>query len=170
MTEQVRPPLEMRALLDAKFWRGMLFEEELAMQATMLQPVGGMDRIPYAFARALGSVIEYNAAVRAIRKTARGVRIEYVQNGEAKRMEAPFCVCTVPVPVLGTLPCDFSPAIAQAIRQTVYADAYKIAWESRRFWEQDYNIYRGISLTLPPPLPLGPYPRPGAPPPTRLTP
>ena len=23
--------------------------------------------------------------------------------------------------------------------------AYKIAWESRRFWEQDFNIYGGIS-------------------------
>jgi monoamine oxidase len=161
MTEQVRPPLEMRALLDAKFWRGMLFEEELAMQATMLQPVGGMDRIPYAFARTLGSVIEHNAAVRTIRKTARGVRIEYVQNGEAKRMDAPFCVCTVPVPVLGTLPCDFSPAITQAIRQTVYADAYKIAWESRRFWETDYNIYGGISWIVGGPIEVVWYPSAG---------
>src|SRR5207342_89899 len=59
VTEQVRPPLEMGALLDAQFWRGLIFEEELAMQATMLQPVGGMDRIPHAFARALGPVIEY---------------------------------------------------------------------------------------------------------------
>jgi monoamine oxidase len=28
---------------------------------------------------------------------------------------------------------------------TEYADNYKIAWESKRFWESDYNIYGGIS-------------------------
>jgi monoamine oxidase len=151
----------MQALLDAKFWRGMIFEEELAMQATMLQPVGGMDRIPHAFARALGSVIEYGAVIRAIRKTPRGVRIEYVQNGEAKRLEAPFCICTVPVPVLGKLPCDFSPAITQAIRQTVYADAYKIAWESRRFWETEYGIYGGISWIVGGPVEVVWYPSAG---------
>src|SRR5258708_1327556 len=49
MTEQAHPPLEMRALLDARFWRGMLFEEELAMQATRLQPFGGMRPTPPPF-------------------------------------------------------------------------------------------------------------------------
>ncbi len=52
--EQLREPLEMRALLDAGFWRGITFEETLDMQATMFQPVGGMDRIPYAFREAIG--------------------------------------------------------------------------------------------------------------------
>jgi monoamine oxidase len=161
IAEQIRPPLSMPALLDAKFWRGMVFEEELAMQATMLQPVGGMDRIPHAFARALGSVIEYAAVIRGIRKTPRGVRIEYVQNGEAKRLDAPFCICTVPAPVLTQLPSDFSPAVAQALRQTLYADAYKIAWESRRFWETDYQIYGGISWIVGGPVEVVWYPSTG---------
>jgi monoamine oxidase len=127
----------------------------------MLQPVGGMDRIPHAFARALGSVIEYGAVIRGIRKTPRGVRIEYVQNGEAKRLDAPFCVCTVPAPVLTQLRGDFSPAVARALRQTLYADAYKIAWESRRFWETDYQIYGGISWIVGGPVEVVWYPSTG---------
>ena len=53
MTEELRPPLDMHALLDADFWRGLLFEENLDMQATMMQPVGGMDAIPKALVKAL---------------------------------------------------------------------------------------------------------------------
>jgi monoamine oxidase len=160
-TEQVRAPLEMRALLDAQFWRGLIFEEELAMQATMLQPVGGMDRIPHAFARALGPVIEYGAAVKAIRKTPQGVRIDYVQGGEARRLDAPYCVCTIPVPVLKSIAHDFCPAITDAIRQTIYADAYKIAWQSRRFWETDYGIFGGISWIVGGPVEVVWYPSTG---------
>ena len=32
------------------------------------------------------------------------------------------------------------------IDECAYAHAYKIAWESRRFWEQDYNIYGGLEF------------------------
>ena len=46
----------MHTLLDENFWDGILFEEQFEMQATMFQPVGGMDRIPYAFAKALGEI------------------------------------------------------------------------------------------------------------------
>ena len=52
-------PQDMHTLLDEAFWGGMLYEETWDWQATMMQPVGGMDRIPYAFAKALGPVVEY---------------------------------------------------------------------------------------------------------------
>ena len=71
-TEVLRQPLDMHALLDANFWQGMMFEEMLDMQATMFQPVGGMDRIPYAFAKKLGDVVQYGAPVKEIRKTGAG--------------------------------------------------------------------------------------------------
>jgi len=73
--EELRPPLAMHPLLDANFWNGMLFEEGLDYQATMFQPVGGMDRIPEAFARKLGKVVRYRAPVKEIRKTANGVKV-----------------------------------------------------------------------------------------------
>ena len=38
-----RDPLPMHALLDADLWNGLLFEDIIDWQATMFQPVGGMD-------------------------------------------------------------------------------------------------------------------------------
>ena len=44
------------------------FAEGFDFAATMLQPVGGMDRIAAAFAARLGDAIIYNAAVGEIRR------------------------------------------------------------------------------------------------------
>src|SRR5208283_4345890 len=40
----------------------------------------------------------------------------------------------------------FAPGVKAAIEKITYDSAYKVAWESRRFWEQDGDeIYGGIS-------------------------
>ena len=62
-------PVDMHTLLDANFWDGILFEEVFEQQATMFQPIGGMDRIPYAFAKALGDTVHYNSPITEIRRT-----------------------------------------------------------------------------------------------------
>jgi monoamine oxidase len=139
-------PIEMHTLLDADFWSGILFEEQFEMQATMFQPVGGMDRIPYAFAKALGHTVQYESPVAEIRKTAKGVRIMYTHAGKQKTIEADFCLCGVPLTILKRTPNDFSAPYKKVIEECTYAGAYKIAWESRRFWEQDYNIYGGLEF------------------------
>jgi monoamine oxidase len=139
-------PIDMHTLLDEDFWQGMLFEEQFDMQATMFQPVGGMDRIPYAFAKSLGSIVRYESPVSAIRKTAKGVRIEYSHKGKSRAVEADYCVCAMPLTILKKTPNDFSDTHKQVIEEATYAHAYKIAWESRRFWEQDYNIYGGLEF------------------------
>jgi monoamine oxidase len=139
-------PIDMHTLLDASFWDGILFEEQFDMQATMFQPVGGMDRIPYAFAKALGDTVQYNSPVTEIRKTAKGVRIGYTHAGQSKSIEADFCFCGMPLMLLKKIPTDFSAPYKKVIDECTYAGAYKIAWESRRFWEQDYNIYGGLEF------------------------
>ncbi|MDE1156470.1 MAG: FAD-dependent oxidoreductase [Acidobacteriaceae bacterium] len=143
---ELSQPLDMHTLLDANFWNGMLFEETFDWQATMFQPVGGMDRIPYAFAKALGDLVRFEAPVTAIRKTANGVRVEYTQHSAAQQVEADYCICTMPLSVLKKTNNDFSPEFKSVIEQSTYGDAYKIAWESRRFWEQDFNIYGGLEF------------------------
>jgi monoamine oxidase len=99
-----RAPLSMSDLLKSHFCRPMLFEEMLDMQATMFQPVGGMDRIPYAFARSLGNIVRYNSPIKEIRKTSNGVRVLY--RGRRIRpnpsLEAPYCICTLPLTILKT--------------------------------------------------------------------
>jgi monoamine oxidase len=157
-TGELRRPLDMHALLDANFWNAMLFEEGLDYQATMFQPVGGMDRIPYAFARQLGKAIQYSAPVKEIRKTTNGVKIAYTYRGADRAIEADFCICALPVSILQSIPNDFSPRVRQAIAATTYADNYKIAWQSKRFWETDFNIYGGISWLTSGPVGLVWYP------------
>ena len=128
------------------------------MQATMFQPVGGMDRIPYAFAAKLGAVVQYGASVSEIRKTGNGVRIVYAQSGSRKMLEADYCICALPMTIVKSIPNDLSPRITQAIAKTEYADGYKVAWESKRFWETDFNIYGGISWVVGGPVELVWYP------------
>ena len=139
-------PIDMHTLLDESFWQGMLFDEQFDMQATMFQPVGGMDRIPYAFAKSLGGIIQYGSPVSEIRKTAKGVRIGYTHKGSPKTIEADYCLCAMPLTQLKKIPNDFGAPHKKVIEECTYSHAYKVAWESRRFWEQDYNIYGGLEF------------------------
>ena len=145
--EERRAPLPLHALLDASFWQGIMQEERLEMQATMFQPTGGMDRIPYAFARRLGNVVKYKSPVTEIRKTPQGVRVGYVDGSSrtTRSLDVSYCICTLPISLLNAIPNDLSPRVQSAMKQVEYAPGYKIAWQSRRFWEQDENIYGGIS-------------------------
>jgi monoamine oxidase len=160
VTERYRDPLPMHALLDADFWAGMLFEETLDQQATMFQPAGGMDHIPYAFAQKLGDVVKYNSSVKEIRKTSNGVRIVHSEGpgGATRAIEAAYCICCLPLTILQNTPNDFSPRVAAALTSVTYDSAYKVAWESRRFWEQENDIYGGISWLSDGPIGLVWYP------------
>ncbi len=139
-------PLSMDMLLDGDFWYDLLYEEAFDWQATMFQPVGGMDRIPYAFARELGEVVQYNAPVTGLHTTAKGVRVEYQQDGTAKMLEADYCFCAMPLVTLKKVKNNLSPAYKKVVEECTYAGNYKVAWESRRFWEQDYGIYGGLEF------------------------
>ena len=68
----------MTALLSANLWEGMLSKDIIDWQATMFQPIGGMDRIPAAFEKKLGDVVRHGSEVRQIRQVDRGVRISYL--------------------------------------------------------------------------------------------
>jgi len=143
-----RDPLDMHTLLNASLWEALLFEEMYDMQATMFQPVGGMDQIAKAFETRLGSTIRFETCVEQIRKISKGVRIGYRnrKTGTAGSIEADRCISAMPLSILKTIDADFSPDFKAAIEGAKYDSAYKIAWESRRFWEQDYSIYGGISF------------------------
>jgi monoamine oxidase len=158
VTEKLRPPLDLHSLLNANLWSGALFEESFDQQTPMFQPVGGMDRIPYAFAKRLGRIIQYRSVVKEIRKSATGVRVIYAQNGIEKSITGDFCICALPVKMLKAIENDFTPQVRKAIEDTRYSDSYKIAWESKRFWETEYNIYGGISWLSDGPINMVWYP------------
>ena len=156
--EILRDPLPLGALLDSTFWQPMMFSEMVDMQATMFEPVGGMDRIPYAFAQKLGDVVRYNSPVTAIRRTSKGVRIDYASNGAKQTLEADYCICALPLTMLQKIPNDFSPNVKAAIAECTYDHAYKVGWESPRFWETNRNIYGGLSFLVNDPISVVWYP------------
>jgi len=142
----VNDPLAMRELLDADLLFGMLVEETIDWQPTMFQPVGGMDRIPMAFAQRLDSVIRYDAAVTRIRQSDTGVAVTYRSgSGSEETMAADYCICAIPLTLARTLDADFGPQMRAILDKVEYDCAYKVAWEAPRFWETEANIYGGIS-------------------------
>lgn len=139
-------PLSMHALLDADLWQAMLEEDVADWQPTMFQPVGGMDRIPYAFKSRLGNIVRYNCPVKSIRQSATGVTIAYSNSGSTHTITADYCVCAMPLTILKSIDTDFSPAVAAVVKNATYDSAYKVAWEAPRFWETEYAIYGGLSF------------------------
>jgi monoamine oxidase len=147
---RLREPLNFKELLKSEFWEYKLhYSERFDQAATMLQPVGGMDRIAQAFALRLDKSIKYACVVSEIRRTATGARVVYQDpTGQKLSIEADFVVCTIPLQVLATIANDFSSEFKTAIAACDYVKAAKIAFQAdRRFWEEDDQIYGGISWT-----------------------
>ncbi len=142
------PPLTLRQLVDSPSLSMVLFEENILMQATMLQPVGGMDRIPAAMAAALHAPPVLNAEVREIRRHGSGVRIVWRdrETGAESAADADRAIVTIPLPILARIPADFSPGTAAAIARVRLSESVKVGFQSAPFWEAE-QIYGGISFT-----------------------
>ncbi|MGZ3304392.1 MAG: FAD-dependent oxidoreductase [Asticcacaulis sp.] len=150
ITGAPRAPLPLSVVGDPFVQGVATFADIIEMQATMQQPVGGMDRIPAAFYERLKKVVHLNSEVRRIRRKGKGVEILYVDKTQGKpaAIAADYCICTIPLPVLAKIDNDFSPAQQAAIkRNTTYGDGYKIAFQSPRFWETESQVYGGLSFT-----------------------
>ena len=119
------------------------FELIMDMQATMLQPVGGMDRIAAALYREVAPSVVLGTPVSAIRREGAGVRIEH----KSGVLRADYCVCTLPAPILARIPSDFSPSKKAALKAVDYLKSAKVAFEAPRFWERDDHIYGGLAWT-----------------------
>jgi monoamine oxidase len=146
------PPLSLGELLPgpASTSRGSIavpyfFEHIWDMQATMLQPVGGMDRIADAIYREVKTAVRLNTPVAAIRRMGNRVRIEHGPGLQAT--EADYCICTLPMPVLARIPADFSNAKKAALSSVGYRTSVKVAFEAPRFWEKDESVYGGLAWT-----------------------
>lgn len=145
--ERRSAPLPLRDLLGANFdfYLGIDWDS----QPAMMQVVGGMDRLPAALAARLRNRIVYRAAVREIRQGERGVWVIYADaDGRLRRVDADYCVCTIPLPVLSGIQKDLSQPVQSAISAASYDGAGKIGLQfRRRFWEEDDEIYGGRSWT-----------------------
>jgi monoamine oxidase len=144
-------PVGLHDVVNAELWGFLPMGDLYDMQSSLLQPVGGMDMIAKAFARELGPVIRYNAKVREIDQDSRGVKVHFEDStdpGSSHVASADWCVCTIPLSILGQLPMTVGQPMRDAISAVPYASAIKVGLQfKRRFWEQDDLIYGGISYT-----------------------
>ena len=142
------PPLALKDFVERGNGIGLplLFESIWDMQATMLQPVGGMDRIAEAIYERVKPLVRLRTPITAIRRAGDGVRIEHGPGDQAT--EADYCICTLPIPILQRMANDFSPSKKAAIsKATNQLRSVKLAFEAPRFWEQDDFIYGGLAWT-----------------------
>ncbi|WP_409976655.1 NAD(P)/FAD-dependent oxidoreductase [Xanthomonas graminis] len=142
-------PFSTQDILRSRLWTTLAAGNNYEMQTAMFQPVGGMDQIGKAFARALGDAIRYNARVTRIDQDTHGVSVAYQDgNGPEQLAKADWCVCTIPLSILSRIPLAVGEKMAAAIGQVPYAASVKVGLQfKRRFWEEDEAIYGGISYT-----------------------
>ena len=149
---RLNEPLALKAMITRPFWNDVAsFGERFEHAGTMLQPVGGMDQIALAFAKTLGERIRYNKVVTQMRRLGEArARVVYRDRltGAEAALEAEDVLVTLPLSVLAGIPSDLSPRHRNAIGAATYLPAAKVAFEAkRRFWEEDDQIYGGISWT-----------------------
>jgi len=149
-------PIALSDLLRSGLWAALSFGATYDMQTTMFQPVGGMGQVGQAFARELKPLIRYNAKVVDIHQDGRGVSATFEDTGAAssrQTVRADWCVCTIPLSILGQIPMNVGAPMARAIAAVPYCTGLKVGLQfKRRFWEEDEQIYGGITYTD---LPIG---------------
>ena len=115
----------------------------------MFQPVGGMDRIPQALLRAVGSNrVKLGAEVTAVTNRPDGVQVAYRQGPWTMAMEADYCVAALPPHLMARIPSNLAVPVRTALASFPPVPAGKIGLEYRsRWWERDLRIYGGITQT-----------------------
>jgi monoamine oxidase len=155
-------PIPMKELFNAGMWFSVIAGKIYEFQTPLFQPVGGMGMIGKAFGKELGPLIQYNAKVIEIHQDAKGVTATYIDSrtgGEKRTARADWCVCTIPASVLSQITMNVGGPMRSAIDQIPYMAALKVGLQfKRRFWEQDDQIYGGITYTNQPNNTIG-YPQ-----------
>ncbi|GAB5408446.1 MAG: flavin monoamine oxidase family protein [Balneolaceae bacterium] len=140
------PDIISSGLLAPDFYNVAEYTYELQM--TMFQAVGGMDSIATALEKLIKPMIELEAEVTSIKNNESGVSVIYSTATNEKKLEADYCICTIPLPVLSYIDHNFSGFVSRAIDYASYNTTGKIGLQfKRRFWEEDEGIYGGITNT-----------------------
>lgn len=148
------PTLTLEEVLASDFWTSTMFNDlEFYWQATLMQPVNGMDMIVEGFLRA---EIPGGRTVRDLIVAGQPVRsIDIVDDGidvvtaDGLRPGSDFVVATLSPPLLARLGGNFLDSTVRQTLASVYIQpACKVGWQGRsRFWEEEDRIYGGISWT-----------------------
>ncbi|WP_107101515.1 flavin monoamine oxidase family protein [Peterkaempfera griseoplana] len=130
--------------------RHFSFEFEFDQAMLMFQPVGGMDQIPRAFARAIGAHrIQLGCQATSLVQSDDGVTVGYRDpQGRERQLKADYCIAAMPPHLLARLPHNLGTGVQQGLTTIRPSSAGKIGLEYRsRWWETDHRIYGGITET-----------------------
>jgi len=136
-----------RELLKTRLARGLMVTTDVGTGAgpVLMQPVGGMDRIPYAFANRLSDKIRFGAAVKTVEVNDDGVDIAYEVDGQRESLRADYCFNCIPSHLMTGIPNNFPAEYTKALKYIRRGEAYKAAFQAKkRFWE-DEGVYAGIT-------------------------
>jgi monoamine oxidase len=153
-------PYKLSALLQAGFGSRIrsIPQREGTAAAPMFHPIGGMDQIPKAFARAIGpNRITFNAEVQSVRQDDRAATVAYrdTKTGHAHALTADYVVICLPMSILAGIDCQLSPETMTAVRATRHSSSAKMGLAmKRRFWEEDDQIFGGHLYSN---LPIGEF-------------
>jgi len=119
----------------------------------MFRIIGGNDRLPAALAKALGSKLRLQTALRAVTQTRDGVIAALDSNGRVEQARFDYVICAMPATTLGDI--LFEPTLPElqmrAIRMLKYGGATKTALQfDRAPWRR-----RGKPRAFGTPLPIG---------------
>ena len=147
-------PLALDELLRSQASNYVFRDSEFFWQASMLEPVGGMDHFFKGFLRqrarrggTIAKLIRYGAKATAIETADDGVAIAYEQGGRTRRLRADFAISSIPMPIFKTLKTNLPVAFMDAAARLPTIVAGKVGWQAERFWETQDQIYGGISWT-----------------------
>jgi monoamine oxidase len=144
-------PIGLQDLLRSGLWRSIGAGDGFETQQSLFQPVGGMGMIGKAFGAELKDVIQYNSKVIDIRQDSGGVTVAYIDaktGGPPRIAKADWCICTIPASVLSQIPITVGAPMKAGIDNLSYGASAKVGLQfKRRFWEEDENIYGGITYT-----------------------
>lgn len=134
-----------RDLLQTRLSRNLLSDNEGDTGPILMQPVGGMDRIIYAFTAKLSDHIRYQSAVRSVQVKDDGVDVVYEQDGVRRSLSADYCFNCIPSHLMTGIDNNFPAEYIQALKYIRRGEAYKAAFQAKeRFWEKE-EIYGGIT-------------------------
>lgn len=142
-------PIEIRELMKMDFFSQYKLHlgEYLDQQASMLQPVNGMDHIIRAMQAQVADRVLLGAVVTAVERQGHGAIVHYNRHGQKMSQFFDRVVVALPPLLAARVGRGFSSPVKAALKSHQMAKPAKVAFQSERFWETKDGIYGGISYT-----------------------
>ncbi len=142
--------IALQQLLRSQYWKATAYQQlDQFQQPTLLQPVGGMDRIVAGFETALAGIIKTQCTVRQIENRKNGVVVSWWDAGTKQQgsLTADYCIASIPAPLFAGIETNFSAPYREALRAVRFSRGAKLGWQAKsRSWEEQQSIYGGISF------------------------